>query len=258
MEKCFIEEMSWYEIRNALEHGVDTVIICAASQEQHGPHLAENTDSIIGTYWYGEVAKRLHALVAPIIRPGLSAHHMGLPGSVTLRPEIFRGIVEDYVDAYRRHGFKKMALCSSHGGNFVTMAELAEELNAKYSDVLIVSGMSVEDFAKVCETGDEMFGLERGSCGGHACCLETSIMLYVRPDLVNMEDAVRGYMGTDTEASARKMFANGVLGLSESGVIGDPTLATAEMGKAFLELLCDLTCEILESKLCYEQRSGRC
>ena len=242
--------MSWFEIREAMENGFDTVIVCASSHEQHGPHLAESTDYMIGYHWYKKVAEKLgHTLVAPVLRPGISPHHMPLPGSITLRPEVFKDIIRDYVSACVHHGFKKVILASSHGGNFAAMGELAEELDAVYPDTKIISAMALADFVAACEEGDRMFDLPKGTCGAHACCLETSIMLYIKPEYVNMDRAVVGYMGTDTAEAARLLLANGVLGLSPSGILGDPTKATAEMGKAYLDLLVDRTCDIVKAKL---------
>ncbi len=250
MAKVLMEEMSWFEIKEAMENGCDTVILCAASHEQHGPHLAESTDYIIGQNWYKRVAeKRGHTLVAPVLRPCISPHHMPLPGSLTIRPELFKELVRDCVAGLVHHGFKNIVLCSSHGGNFGPMVELADELDAKYPDTKTVSGMSLLDSTTACSDGDKMFDLPTGTCGAHACCLETSIMLYVKPEYVNMDRAVVGYMGTDQAESARLLLANGILGLSEAGILGDPTKATAEMGKAYLDMLVDRTCELLEKKL---------
>ena len=249
MHSVYMEEMSWAEIQEAMEGGVDTVIVCAASHEQHGPHMAESTDYTIGRAQYGEVARRMNALVAPLIRPGISPHHMGLPGSITLRPEVFRGIVEDYVSCYVHHGFKKIVLGSSHGGNFAVLDQMAEELDAKYPDTKIVSALSLADFTNTCSDADEMFGLEKGACGAHACCFETSIMLHIAPQLVNMDKAVRGYMSTDTAEGAKKLLEGGVKALTPTGILGDASCSTAEMGKAYFDMLVDRTLAAIEKKL---------
>ena len=107
MKTVWLEDMSYPEIAEAMKNGADTVLICAASNEQHGPHLSENTDYEIGRAAYQAAAEKLgNTLIAPIIRPGLSAHHMCFPGSLTLRPEGFRGLGADYVSCYVNHGFK--------------------------------------------------------------------------------------------------------------------------------------------------------
>lgn len=251
MKTVWLEDMSWSDVEEALRAGVDTVIVCAASNEQHGPHLAENTDYEIGRAVYQSAAEKLgNTLVAPIIRPGLSAHHMCFPGSLTLRPEVFRGLVEDYVDCYVNHGFKNIVLVSSHGGNFATMAALAQELDAKYPDNNIVSGLSLDDFLEVFKETERIFGLPAGACGGHACCLETAIMLHIRPDCVRMDRAQAGCMdGGSQNEQAQKLFKYGMKGISEIGVMGDPTPATAEMGKACLDMLATRVCESVRAAL---------
>lgn len=119
MKTYLLEEMTWPEIQAAMKNGCDTVVIYAASIEQHGPALPEMTDTILGYAAASDLAKRLgNALAAPLIRPGLSAHHMCFPGSITLRPETFRAVVEDYISAYVHHGFRTIVLASSHGGQF--------------------------------------------------------------------------------------------------------------------------------------------
>ena len=138
------------DIKTAMEEGVNTVLICAASHEQHGPHLAESTDYIIGKAMCEGVAQRLgNALVAPLIRPGLSVHHMNHPGSLTLRPEVFRGLVEDYVDCYVRHGFTNLVLLSSHGGNYAVLHEVAEEMQKKYPERNIVCPLALSELFDV-------------------------------------------------------------------------------------------------------------
>ena len=132
LKSVLLEELSWREIGEAMEGGCRTVLVCAASNEQHGPHLAENTDYIFGLEMCRAVAEKMgDALVAPVIRPGLSQHHMRHPGSLTLRPETFRMLVEDYVDCYVRHGFERIVLLASHGTNFAPLAALAPELQKK-------------------------------------------------------------------------------------------------------------------------------
>jgi creatinine amidohydrolase len=78
-----------------------------------------------------------------------------------------------------------------------------------------------------------------GSCGGHACAFETSVMLYLEPELVNMEKARAGFVGIPDKTLLDNMFNYGIVGISEIGVIGDPTLATAELGEVFFNAVLD-------------------
>ena len=234
-DTVLLEEMTWVEIEAAMRNGADTVIIYAASVEQHGPALPEITDTAIGYAQAEDLARRLgNALVAPVIRPGLSRHHMSLPGSLTLRPEIFKGIVEDYVDAYVHHGFKKIVLASSHGGNFDAVNVLAEELALRYPEVCIVSGCSIRDFEKILIELEREEGLPEGACGGHACDFETSIMLMLNESSVRKDKLQAGYVGPITDEILER-FNKGVTEVSEIGVWGDPQEADAERGRRYFE-----------------------
>jgi creatinine amidohydrolase/Fe(II)-dependent formamide hydrolase-like protein len=233
-KKFLLKNLTWPEIRQKMTEGYDTVIINLASVEQHGPHLPESTDEIIGQGLSCGLAEKLgNAFVAPSVIPGMSNHHLPLPGSLSLRPEIFRGIVEDYVSCYIRHGFKRLVLLPSHGGNMDMSAELVSTFNKQYPDVKFYSALTLDMFMKLLAGFEKEYNMPTGSCGGHACAFETSVMLYLAPELVKMEKAKPGFVGTLTRDVTDRLFKYGVVGLSEIGVLGDPTQATAELGEKF-------------------------
>jgi creatinine amidohydrolase len=235
-----LKYMSWPEIKNKIDGGYDTVIIVLASTEQHGLHLAECTDEIIGLGFACGLADRLkNAMVAPPIIPGLSEHHLALPGSLSLRKEVFRGIAKDYVDCYIRHGFKKFIFISSHGGNIEETKLIVEEMQTAYPDKLFINTLSLEFLIKLFSSFEKQYNMPLGSCGGHACAFETSVMLYMEPELVNMEKARAGFVGIPDKTLLDNMFNYGIVGISEIGVIGDPTLATAELGEIFFNAVLD-------------------
>ena len=250
MDTLLLEEMTWPEIRTALQNGMRTVVVCAASIEQHGPHLAERTDTTLGYDEAEALARRLgNALVAPVIRPGLSAHHMVLPGTVTLLPEVFRGVVEDYISSYVQHGFTTIVLISSHGGNFAALEEIAAAAGPQYPDVKIVTGPSIEDLMALFAKEEQQEGLEPTACGGHACDFETSVMLHIAPGQVRPSLAQRGFMGQVTKEVVNNMFQKGVLAVSEIGVMGDPTHADAARGARYHEAMADLLETTVRQKL---------
>src|SRR5436190_24138119 len=86
-ERVLMQDMTWPEVRQALETGKTTAVLACGAVEQHGPHLPTGTDDYLGTA-IAERAARIagNALVAPTLRPGLSEHHMHFPGAFTLRP----------------------------------------------------------------------------------------------------------------------------------------------------------------------------
>ena len=234
MKDLLLENMTWPEIRQAMDDGYDTVVIFAASIEQHGPALPEVTDTALGYLESEDLAGRLgNALAAPVIRPGLSKHHMGFPGSITLRPEVFKGIVEDYISAYIHHGFKRIVLASSHGGNFKTLEEIAEEQSALHPEVCIVTGLPLEELDAALIKMDQFEGLPPGTCGGHACDWETSIMMLIDEDYVRKDKLQKGYVGALNGELLDRFFNQGVGSVSPIGVMGDPTGANPERGRRY-------------------------
>ena len=241
MKTYLLEEMTWPEIKEAMENGVDTVIIYAASIEQHGPALPEMTDTTLGYMSAVDLAERIgNALVAPVIRPGLSKHHLGFPGSITLRPEIFKGIVEDYIASYVHHGFKRIILCSSHGGNYNALEEITAEQVKKYPGICIVSGCSLDQLDASLADAEAKEGLPVGTCGGHACDWETSVMMSLNEDYVRKDRLQAGYVGALTGELLQRFFEKGVRSVSQIGVMGDPTGADAERGKRYFKYLQDV------------------
>ena len=250
MNKLLLEEMSWPEIKKALDDGMTTVIVVAGSVEQHGPHMAEITDTVLGYRGAVDLAERLgNALVAPVIRPGLSEHHMALPGTITLRPEVFTGIVEDYISAYVRHGFKTIILLSSHGGNFAVLDRIAEDQAKKYESVKIVSGFSLSDMMSVIKSLEKADGLPTGTCGGHSCALETSQMLLFAPQLVDMSKAECGFLDNLTHETLQKFFTEGVTSISKNGILGDARPSDAERGARYFKALQEKQEQVVRGKL---------
>jgi creatinine amidohydrolase len=227
--ELFIERLSWTEIEAALAAGKRRAIVCAASTEQHGPHLPEATDALLGEAYAGGLAAKLgDALVAPIIRPACSEHHMAFAGSLTISEQLLMDIIDAYLASLRRHGFERFVLMSSHGGNFPVLARWERERPAP--DTVVLS-----DF-QVFEAGFDAirrFG-RTDSAGPHAEVLETSMMLHLHPDLVHMERAVTGFTG---ESSLDDVLTRGMRAITPNGILGDPVGATPEMGAAILDAI---------------------
>jgi creatinine amidohydrolase len=227
--ELFIERLSWTEVEAALAGDMRRAVVCAASTEQHGPHLPEATDALLGEAYAEGLARRLgDALVAPIIRPACSEHHMAFPGSLTISESLLMDILDAYLASLRRHGFERFVVMSSHGGNFPVLARWERERPAV--DVVVLT-----DFT-VFEAGFEAirrFG-RTDTAGPHAEVLETSMMLHLHPQLVHMDRAVTGFTG---ESSLDDVVSRGMRAITPNGILGDPVGATAEMGAAVLEAI---------------------
>ena len=229
--------------------GYKTVIIAAGSIEQHGPHLPEGTDSMLGYTLAEGIAKELgNALVAPTIRPGLSEHHMAFPGSLTLRPSTFIAVMEDYVSCYIRHGFENIVILPTHGGNFKTVDEFVEAAPKNYPGTKIICGLNHAIMNILGEMSVKEDGIARNVAGSHAGATETSSMLLFYPHLVDMSVAEEGFVGDFAEVR-EEMFKNGMHAITKNGIIGDARPASVELGKKSAERLIKVCADVIREQL---------
>lgn len=230
-----LEEMTWPEVAEAIEAGRTTVVIAVGAVEQHGPHLPLLVDAARGDRLAVEVATRLgDALVAPTIRIGCSEHHMGFPGTITLRKNTLEAICLDYAVSLSRHGFTRLCFVPSHGGNFGPLADMLADLRSAVGPGCSVDAytdlIGFMDFWQAGVGEHEPDLVER--VGGHADIAETSEMLCIRPDLVRRERAERGHVQKFDEELMHRIFHDGFRTVTPTGILGDARGATEEIGES--------------------------
>jgi creatinine amidohydrolase len=248
-DKIKLEEMTSPEIGFAIESGFDTLVFAVGSNEQHGPVLAVSTDAVLGDELAYLVAKRLgNALMGPTVNVGCSEHHMRFPGTITLREETLQAVIRDYCDSLARHGFRRIVVIPSHGGNFRPLAEIEENLQKVHTGAKIVTYTDLQRFVEILQRTSDRFGVSKGESGAHAGESEVSMMLWVREDMVRTEkipEAI-GYLGDFGEEEAEKVFRNGIGALSSIGVLGSPKKASREHGRIYFKDLADAIVEYIE------------
>jgi creatinine amidohydrolase len=195
------------------------------SLEQHGPHLPLDTDTrIAGALAHGLAAQRPDVVVAPAVAYGASGEHAAFPGTLLVGHEPLAALLVELVRSARA-AFGGVVLVNAHGGNEATLAEVERRCGAEGDDVLI--------WRAAVPGGD-----------AHAGRTETSIMLALDAAAVRMELAEPGC----TEPIDRllpRLRAEGVRPVSSNGVLGDPTGANAEEGRALLDaLVADLVASV--------------
>ncbi|MFW2333233.1 mycofactocin biosynthesis peptidyl-dipeptidase MftE [Ilumatobacter sp.] len=199
--------MTWIDIDDPI------VVVPVGSCEQHGPHLPLHTDTIIATALAHDLAtRRGDCVVAPAIAISASGEHAGFAGTLSVGTEVTAGIVIEL--ARSADWASGVVFVNGHGGNVTAMERAAEVFERDRRDVLI--------WWPYLPDGDP-----------HAGHTETSLMLALAPDEVRGERSVAGPIPAMVD-----LVRYGVQPISETGVLGDPTEATADHG---LELFASLT-----------------
>jgi creatinine amidohydrolase len=248
-----LENMKWPEVKR-LDFSKCPVVIPLGSLEQHGPHLPLTTDTEIVTAIARGVESKLGSgiLVTPTLWLGHSPHHMNFPGTLSVEPAVYVGMVKSLVHSMVRHGAKKIFLLNGHGGNEapvpVALRELKTELGAA-KDIFVT-------FASYWWLGSKTLTAvrESGLGGvGHACEMETSVMLAIAPNKVDMSLARKSgpgaalrYRVVDMQAANPVAMVSEFDELSDSGVLGEPELANAQKGERFLAGFAESIVEFLE------------
>jgi creatinine amidohydrolase len=216
--------------------GADAVgVVMVGALEQHGPHLPLGTDTTITEAVVRGMAERVRepVVVAPAFALGVSDHHVAFPGTVTVSPDVLGAVVDAHVAGFARMGVRRVALFSAHAGNFPAFAAVDRSVDG-------VEVHAYDRFDRLLDTMAEAArraGIAAPDCDSHAGAYETSLILHLLG-----EDAV-GDAGTQTglrDAPADwldRLRVHGIRELSRDGVLGDPGLATAAVGRAVLAAL---------------------
>jgi creatinine amidohydrolase len=254
------EHHDWHEVK-AMAQANMVVLIPAATVEQHGPHLPCDVDNLIVQYLCDEAAARRPDLctVAPLIPFGYNEHNMGFPGCITIGEHTLIELYADVAMSFVRMGFKKVLFVNGHGSNppFLAIA-CRKVVNATNAHVATLSHWDlIPDALREHRASQYPGGM------AHACELETSLYLAIRPDLVQMDKAVKEIPSSYTE-HVWMDWTDGPLSymphwsaLTESGVTGDASVATAETGRRLLERATEEIAEFIADVATRPHRPGR-
>ena len=233
-----LAEMGWPDVAAYLERD-DRVILPVGSTEQHGRHMPLGTDALVPTELARRLSARTGVLVAPPLPYGMSLHHLGFPGSLSLRPETLAHVLEDLLHSLYRHGFRRVFVINGHGGNTASLQMALANVLGKLPDLVVKLRHWWRD-PVMSELLQAALGV---SYPRHADAGETAPVLSLRPDLVRLERAQHslddGPIEVLTEQVFRQRFPHGVIG-------PDPRLASAELGEQMLAVVTDLYATQLE------------
>lgn len=248
-----LQKMSWPDVKS-LDFAKLIVVLPTGSLEQHGHHLPLSTDTDIVT----AIASRLEQampdriLLLPTLWPGHSTHHMAFPGTMDVPQLPYIRLITELGKSIATMGATKCFLLNGHGGNDAPLRAAVRELKTGAPQTLFVYASYWSLAAKTIKDVRES---ELGGIG-HACEMETSIMLHLHPHKVKMDRAARDgpkhtdvYRKSDMQHARPVYFVNEFHEVSDSGVVGHPDLATEEKGKRFVDGIVREVSEFVEAFL---------
>ena len=215
--------------------GPDSIAIVAIGAiEQHGPHLPLDTDLVIAervaTAAVDTAGDELDLWLLPSIAYSKSNEHAWAPGTIWLSPTTMLAMLEELAASVAATQCRRLVLFNGHGGNSALLAVALREIRLKHGLLTFLAHPAMPVDQGGASGGDEL------GMGIHAGADETSLMLYLEPDSVDMSQAARA-VPEHLAANHHVRFGGRVVfgwlsnDFGDAGVIGDPTSATSARGK---------------------------
>lgn len=245
MQRFWLQDLTWPEIKERLDAGLTDILVPAGSTEQHGHHMPLGVDTFIPDWVAQAVAERTGTLITPPIWFSTAEHHMGFPGSIALRSETLMALLRDIVQSLGRHGFRNVILLNGHtSGSSPALLAATDDIQRD------LPGMRVYTVDMVEMARTEILRTAESRVLFHADEIEASQMLVARPDLVQLEKAVpvdptppSRFMAMGARAEHDRVHLRHTpeewKALTPYGHIGDPGAATEAKGQLMMQALVD-------------------
>lgn len=221
-------EKPWVDF-DAIRQENDLVIIPTGAVEVYGQHLPAGTDTIVITHIARRVGEQLGAPVLPTLPVGFSRSLGDFPGTLNIGTSTLMAYVQETAESVISWGFKRILFLNSHRGNIGPIGEVAMELQAKHG--VTCAQVFWWDYVAALVT-DIVDSAPHAN--GHASEIGTSIMLHLDPDFV-VEDRIEDQTPTSGVPYGDIIQYKGMRVRSDSGVVGNPEVATAEKGEEMVQ-----------------------
>ncbi|MFI8191457.1 creatininase family protein [Streptomyces sp. NPDC085946] len=211
--------------------GVSTqvAVLPVGSFEQHGPYLPLATDTLVACAVAREIAAAYPVHLLPPVTISCSHEHAAWPGTVSISAVTLHAVVRDIAASLRRSGVDALVVVNGHGGNYV-LGNVVQEASARGERMALFP--APEDWEAARERAGVATSLLTDM---HAGEIETSVLLHAHPEMLRP-----GYETSDFVADDRRhLLSLGMSAYTDSGVIGRPSLGSAEKGKELLASLAD-------------------
>lgn len=230
-DRHFIEHMTWDEVARHIAHGAAAILPVGAAAKQHGFHLPLNTDRIQAEYLASRLAMRIDALIWPTLTYGYYPAFVAYAGSSSLSSSTFEAVVHEIAVEIIGSGCRKLFVLNT---GISTLAPVERALSRL--DTLSVMHLRIHEGPRYRRAAEQ---LAEQSHGSHADELETSLMLALAPQLVDMARAEPSpALEYETPGPLTPSDVNSP-NYSRSGSYGDPTLANPAKGEILLAAMLD-------------------
>ncbi|MBN8988724.1 MAG: creatininase family protein [Rhizobiales bacterium] len=249
-ERHFIERMTWDDVARRISHGAAAILPIGAAAKEHGFHLPLNTDRIQAEWLAGQLAARFGALIWPTLAYGYYPAFVAYAGSSSLSSATFEAVVREIATGILGHGCRKLFVLNTG----ISTLSPVERALARL-DMGRIMHLRIHDGPRYREAAERLAEQNHGS---HADELETSLMLALAPDLVDMNRAEPSpAIGREAPGALTPLDTTSP-NYSRSGSYGDPTLATPAKGQILLAAMLGDLSEQVAAFLADEanQRSG--
>ena len=252
------DHYTWPEMKEVIARQ-PVCLLPIGSVEDHGKHLPLDVDNFLIGSMCEDVARRIpdEVVLLPHIPYGFEDHHMSFPGTITVRPEHLEGFVLDVALSLAHHGFRKILIADGHGSNMPILDMVARKTILQ-SDALCACFLWP---SLISETLKQTRQSQYPGGMSHACELETSVYLYLNADVVQMDKAEKEigfhpskYYWHDLGGGPPVRMVEWWSRISQSGTIGDPTVATRDKGKRWFEATVAAMIEFIREFRAFEVR----
>lgn len=228
-------------------------VLPVAATEQHGQHLPVITDTAL----VSEIASRAEAalpdsiVLLPTLWVGNSHHHLGFPGTISISSETYIRVLQDMADCLLQSGFRRIVFLNGHGGNITPLSEALYRLSQRPAEGEL-PWIAAATYWRLGQAAVDRAGFMESPRLTHACEYETSMMLGLRAEWVQMDKA----HGVRTERHSKfydpLSYVPSTVTVSETfaqmtptGAMGDPALATREKGARLLDIFAEAIVDFL-------------
>lgn len=255
----FFPYLTWTEVQSLPDKENVVIIQPLGAIEQHGPHLPLVVDSAISLGVLGKALAQLDpqipAYALPCLYYGKSNEHQGFAGTITLTASTLLALLQEIAESLYQSGFRKLIFMNSHGGQPQILEIAARDIHEKYPDFSIFPWFTW----RVPHIAAELLSPEELEWGIHAGDAETSLMLALLPEQVKLDKAVKEYPQNLPQNSLLSLegnlpFAWLTREISQSGVVGDPTVASREKGDRLLASLVKGWVQAIEAVYTFRQQ----